>query len=292
LKRAVVLGSLVLALVAFLFLAAGRRESPGIAVERDLVYGKGGDAELKLDLAMPMAGDGPFPAVVFLHGRGWREGSRQEMSHFIEGVSRMGYVGVTPEYRLVPTARFPAQVEDCKAAVRWLRANARKYRIRRDRIGVVGFSAGGHLAGMLGATDRKDGLEGTGGNPDQPSDVQAVVTFFGPSDFSTRDWPKDLEKEVIVPFLGGTFADKPDVYRRASPISYVTKDAPPFLLFHGTEDELVPVDQSRRMAERLKTFGVSVDLVVLEGERHGFTDARNQESMKKMLDFLAERLKK
>ncbi|MCM3876403.1 MAG: alpha/beta hydrolase [Thermoanaerobaculia bacterium] len=291
-KRNVTLGSLILAFVVFLFLIAARRGSPEIAVERDLVYGRVGDAELKLDLAMPKAGRGPFPAIVFLHGRGWREGNRRDMSHFIEGVGRMGYVGVTVEYRLVPAARFPAPVEDSKAAVRWLRANAGKYRIRPDRIGVVGFSAGGHLACMLGVTDKEDGLEGTGGNADQPSRVQAVVSFFGPTDFSTRDWPRDLEKEVIVPFLGESFADRPDVYKRASPITYVTKDAPPFLFFHGTEDELVPVDQSKRLAQKLKSFGVSVQLVLLEGERHGFTDAKNQESMKKMLDFLAERLKR
>jgi dipeptidyl aminopeptidase/acylaminoacyl peptidase len=144
---------------------------------------------------------------------------------------------------------------------------------------------------MLGVTDERDGLEGTGGNPGRSSRVQAVVSFFGPTDFSTRDWPQDLEKEVVVPFLGGSFAEKPDVYRRASPISYVTKEAPPFLLFHGTEDELVPVDQSRRLAETLRSFGVPAELVILRGERHGFTDARNQESMKRMMDFLAERLK-
>lgn len=291
-KRPVILGSLVVALVASLLLIAARRGSPEIAVERNLVYGRGGGAELKLDLAMPKAGDGPFPAIVFLHGRGWREGDRQEMNHFIEGVARMGYVGVTVEYRLVPLARFPAPVEDCKAAVRWLRANAGEYRIRPERIGVVGFSAGGHLACMLGVTGEKDGLEGTGGNPDQPSRVQAVASFFGPTDFSTRDWPRDLEREVIVPFLGASFADKSDVYQRASPITYVTKDAPPFLLFHGTEDELVPVDQSKRLAQKLKSFGVPVQLVLLEGEHHGFTDAKNQESMKKMMDFLAERLKR
>ena len=150
-KRAVA-GSLALAVVAILLLLAARGNNAGILTERDLVYGRGGAENLKLDLAMPKDGAGPFPAIVFLHGEGWRAGNRRQMSHFIEGVARMGWVGVTVEYRLVPAARFPAQVEDCKAAVRWLRANAGKYRIRPDRIGVVGFSAGGHLASMLGVT--------------------------------------------------------------------------------------------------------------------------------------------
>jgi len=291
-RRIVILASFVLAVVALLLLAAARSRSSEIAVERDLVYGKGGDAELKLDLAMPKAGAGPFPAIVFLHGEGWRAGNRRQMSQFAEGVARMGYVGVTVEYRLVPAARFPAQVEDCKAAVRFLRARAGQYRIRPDRVGVVGFSAGGHLASMLGLAGEPDGLEGEGGNAGQSSRVQAVVSFFGPTDFSTRDWPRDLEREVIVPFLGGSFADRPDVYRKASPVSYVTREAPPFLLFHGAEDELVPVDQSKLLAAKLREFGVPVRLVILEREKHGFTDAGNQESMKTMMEFLRERLRK
>jgi len=276
-KRVLALFSVFVAFGVLLVLAASLRKHPGVVVERDLTYGTAGATELKLDLAMPKEGSGPFPAIVFLHGEGWRAGNRRQMSHFIEGVARMGYVGVTVEYRLVPAARFPAQVEDCKAALRWLRANAGKYRVDPGRIGVVGFSAGGHLAAMLGVTGEN---------------VQAVVSFFGPTDFSTRDWPRDLEREVIVPFLGGSFADIPAVYERASPISHVTKDSAPFLLFHGSEDELVSVDQSKRLAERLKSFGVPVRLVVLEGEKHGFTDAHNQECMKQMMAFLGERLKR
>ena len=290
-KRTLILTVLALGLVALLVMVVAQRSHPEIVVERDLVYGKGADTDLKLDLAMPKAGDGPFPAVVFLHGEGWRAGNRQQMNHFIEGMAGLGYVAITVEYRLVPAARFPAQVEDCKAAVRWLRANARKYRVDPDRIGVVGFSAGGHLAAMLGVTGKEDGLEGIGGNPGQSSRVQAVVTFFGPTDFSTRDWSKDLENEVIVPFLGGSLADKSDVYKRASPINYVTRDAPPFLIFHGTDDKLVPIDQARRLAAKLKSLDVPTQLVELPGEGHGFTDAGNQRSMQQMLDFLGARLK-
>jgi acetyl esterase/lipase len=177
-KRVVVLTSWALAIVALLLVVTARLSDSEIVIERDLAYGKGADTELKLDLAMPKTGAGPFPAVVFLHGEGWRAGNRQQMNHFIEGMARLGYVGVTVEYRLVPAARFPAQIEDCKAAVRWLRANAKKYRIRPDRIGVVGFSAGGHLASMLGVTGKEDGFEGVGGNPEQSSRVQAVVSLW------------------------------------------------------------------------------------------------------------------
>src|SRR5450755_1430169 len=144
-RRAALAGSFAVAAALLVLHLAARSRNAGIDVERDLVYGRAGGKELKLDLAMPKDGPGPFPAIVFLHGEGWRAGNRRQMSHFIEGVARMGYVGGTVEYRLVPTARFPAQVEDCKAAIRWMRANANAYRIRADRIGVVGFSAGGHL---------------------------------------------------------------------------------------------------------------------------------------------------
>ena len=291
-KRIALWSAAVFALVALLLLVAAPRDSAALTVERDVVYGTAQGTPLLLDLAMPKTGNGPFPVVVFLHGGGWSEGNRQEMNHFIEGVAGLGYVGVTVAYRLVPAARFPAQLEDCKAAVRWLRANAAKYRINPKRIGVVGFSAGGHLASMLGVTGKNDGLEGAGGNPDQSSRVQAVVSFFGLTDFSTRDWPRDLENGVIEPFLGGSFANHADEYRRASPITYVTSDAPPFLFFHGSEDKLVPVDQSKRLGEKLRNAGVFAEVNVLEGEGHGFTDATNQKTMRRMLDFLDAHLKR
>ena len=290
-KRAALLALLALGAVTCLLLVVALRSEPEIAIERDLTYGKGASTELKLDLAMPKTGVGPFPAVIFLHGEGWRAGNRQQMNHFIEGMARLGYVAVTVEYRLVPTARFPAQVEDCKAAVRWLRANAEKYRVRADRVGVVGFSAGGYLAAMLGVTHNEDGFEGLGYNPEQSSRVQAVVSFFGPTDFSAREWPRSLEEEVIAPFLGAAFADKPDIYKKASPINYVTADSPPFLFLHGVDDKLVPVGQSRRLAETLERMGVPTQVIALEGEGHGFTDAGNQKAMRQMLDFLDQRLK-
>ena len=291
-KRITLWSAAAFALTAFLLLVAAPRGAPAFTVERDVVYGMAQGTPLLLDLAMPKAGAGPFPVVVFLHGGGWSEGNRQEMNHFIEGVAGLGYVGVTVAYRLVPAARFPAQLEDCKAAVRWLRANAAKYRINPKRIGVVGFSAGGHLASMLGVTGGKEYFEGTAGNPGQSSRVQAVVSFFGLTDFSTRDWPRDLENGVIEPFLGGSFANHADEYRRASPITYVTSDAPPFLFFHGSEDKLVPVDQSKRLGEKLRNAGVFAEVNVLEGEGHGFTDATNQKAMRRMLDFLDAQLKR
>src|SRR6516164_2314897 len=155
--------------------SAAKGQQPEIRVERDLVYGKAGRVQLQLNLALPKKGKGPFPAVVCIHGGGWYQGQRQDMDPMTELLARRGYVAATVGYRLVPSVRFPAQIEDCKAAVRWLRANARKYHINPDRIGAIGPLAGGHLSCLLGVTDKKDGLEGSGGNPEPSRRVQAVV---------------------------------------------------------------------------------------------------------------------
>src|SRR5262245_50768799 len=182
--------------------AAGGQQ-PKVRVERDIVYGKGGRVELRLNLALP-EGKGPFPAVVCIHGGGWYQGQRQDMDFMTEVLARRGYVAATVSYRPAPGARFPAQIEDCKAAVRWLRANARRYHINPGRIGATGPSAGGHLACLLGVTGKKDRLEGGGGNPGHSSRVQAVVSFFGRTDFTKKTWSKELEEKIFVPLIGAS----------------------------------------------------------------------------------------
>ena len=180
--------------------AATAANGPAVHEESDVVFGKGGDVDLKLDLAMPADGAGPYPAVVCIHAGGWVGGKRQEMSQTIRTLAGRGYVAVSPDYRLAGAhARFPAQVEDCKAAVRWLRANAVKYKIDPNHIGAVGFAAGGHLACMLAVTDKGDGLEGSGGNADVSSRVEAVVSFFGPSDLTAKDWGREVSTRNLAP---------------------------------------------------------------------------------------------
>ena len=283
--------------VTFLALALApnlvQAQAQKLTVERipDLTYSAVGDAELKLDLAVPKEGDGPFPVVVCIHGGAWRGGKRQDLTQTLDVLAGRGYVAAAIGYRLVPAAKFPAQIEDCKAAVRWLRANAKKYKIDAERIGAVGFSAGAHLACLLGVTDKDDGLEGNGGNAEQSSRVQAVVSFFGPTDLNTKDWAEEIETGILVPFVGASYADKPELYRKLSPINYVTKDAPPFLFFHGTEDKLVGIRHSRSLAAKLKSVGVPAKVVEMEGEAHGWRGEKLIDSFKQTVVFFNETLK-
>src|SRR5262249_52162234 len=148
------------------------------------------------------------------HGGGWRAGSRADIARVIEAYAEKGFVSVSASYRLTSVSPFPAQIEDCKAAVRWLRANADKYHIDADKIAALGFSAGAHLACLLGTTAKESEFEGTGGAKDQSSRVQAVVSFYGPTDFSVKRWDKTVEDYFLKPFLGGSFEEKKDLYCR------------------------------------------------------------------------------
>lgn len=274
--------------------SAAEGQEAKVRVERDIVYGQADQMELRLNLALPAKGSSPFPAVICIHGGGWYQGQRQDMDAMTELLARRGYVAATVSYRLVPTARFPAQIEDCKAAVRWLRANAAKYRVNPDRIGAIGPSAGGHLACLLGVTDRNDGLEGAGGNPEQSSRVQAVVSFFGRTNFTKKTWTEELEQKIFVPLIGASFDDAPELYKKISPIAYVSRASPPFLFVHGSEDQLVPRRDSIDMAEKLQAAGVSAKSVIVEGEGHGSGDwiEKWSDSIEQAVSFFDVHLKK
>ena len=235
----------------------------------DLVYTKAGGTELKIDLTRPADGAGPFPTVVVIHGGAWRGGSKDGMRPLLQEFARRGYVAASPQYRFCPKETFPAQVHDVKAAVRWLKSNAKEYKIDPDRMGAIGFSAGGHLAMMLGVTGPSDGLEGDVSKDAPDSKIRAVVNYFGPTDLAADDIPP-VSKPLVKDFIGGTPEDKPEAAAKASPLTYVTKDDAPILSFQGTKDPLVPYTQAIKLLDAQTKAGVPGRAELLIGAGHGW----------------------
>jgi len=241
-------------------LLAKRRpiEVANAAVERGLVYKRVNGIVLTLDLYRPEDVSGLLPVIVCVHGGHWDEGSKERCPAVT--LVQDGYAVASINYRLTRTAPFPAQIEDCKAAVRWLRANASNYHLDPDHIGVWGYSAGGHLAALLGTTGGVPELEGSGDNMQYSSQVQAVCDVGGPADLlaMTNLGPRRIS--AIEGLLGGPLEKDKAKAIAASPIHYVSKDDPPFLIVHGEADRVVPVEQSQRFYEELRKAGVNATL--------------------------------
>jgi len=262
----------------------------GVVYFPDLEYGKGGDEPLTLHLAMPEKLDKPVPCIVVIHGGAWRAGNKSQHIAQIFDFAKKGYVSVSVGYRFCPKHVFPAQIEDAKCAVRFLRANAEKYHIDPDRFGAVGFSAGAHLSMMLGVMGKEDGLEGSGGNPDQSSKVQVVVAFFGPTDFNAEDIPP-VSVGLLNDFVGATKENDKGERKKASPVTYVTKDDAPLLIFQGTKDPLVPHTQAYKMTDAMSAAGVPGRVELLLGAGHGWGGKEIQRSFAQTLEFFGEKLK-
>jgi acetyl esterase/lipase len=225
----------------------------------DVTYCTIDNTSLKMDLYFPNTG-GPWPSVVYVHGGGWMHGDKAEAVGLARGMTLQGYLVASINYRLYPAAKFPAMIHDVKCAIRSLRANAGQYNLDSNRIAALGISAGGHLVGLLGTSDHSAGLE-VGEYLDQSSRVQAVVAMAPVTDL-TRSFPNaDIELMRQVGF-------GEDNIVQASPITHVTEDDPPFLLIHGDQDEVVPVEQSQLMYDRLVQANVHAQLLIVRNARH------------------------
>jgi acetyl esterase/lipase len=280
---ALVLGSLTLTSFA-------RGADEKVTTKNDVTYASPNGTELKLDLAWPGEGEGPFPVVLVIHGGAWRSGNKDQMRPALQDFARRGYVAVSPQYRFCPKETFPAQVHDVKAAVRWLKANAKDYKIDPGHVGAVGFSAGAHLSMMLGLTGPTDGLEGEVAEGAPDSKIHAVVNYFGPTDLAASDIP-DVSLPLIKDFLGGTAKDKPKEAAQASPLTFVSKGDAPVLTFQGTKDPLIPHTQAFKLAEAMTAAGVPGRVEVLIGAGHGWGGDDLKRTMVETFAFFDKHLK-
>jgi acetyl esterase/lipase len=279
--RLTVFALLLLAPLAYAQPKAPVPAPPGVKVERDIAYVPNGDKAQVLDVYVPeKASAKPLPLIVWVHGGGWKGGSKNggPFAAFLNE----GYAVASVEYRFSQVAPFPAQIQDCQAAVRWLRANAAKYNIDPDKFGAWGSSAGGHLVALLGTSGGKKVFPAIGGNEDVSDRVQAVCDYYGPADFTTVvEQAGQLDPSIKFMYR---FEGKNDPYwsliqakpgpteakaKAVSPTTYVSKDAPPFLIFHGTADPQVPYAQSQLLADLLGKASVPVVLQRMPGVGHG-----------------------
>jgi acetyl esterase/lipase len=227
-----------------------------------------------------------MPVLVYINGGGWSSDNKDMGIARLILAAQQGYFCVTIEHRLCaekkgnPPAAFPAQIEDCKCAVRYLRAKAKEYHLDTNRIGAWGGSSGGHLAALLGTSANAKDLEGTGGWPGLSSQVHAVCAYCPPTDFLAAEWPEGMRNGLFTRLLGGHPKDKADLAKKASPMTYIARECPPFLIMHGSADNLVPFKQGERLFEALKKAGVEASFETVKGKGHEELDPGNVYAMK------------
>ncbi len=263
--------------------------------QKNITYAGTPSGPQLLDLYLPANAKAPVPLIIWIHGGGWKNGSKENCLPVRLGFTERGYAVASINYRLTGEAAFPAQIEDCKAAVRWLRAHAKEYGLDAGRFGAWGSSAGGHLVALLGTSGDVAGFD-TGANLEVSSRVQAVCDYYGPSDFNTMGDVQGFERHARADspesaLLGGTASEKPETAKAASPVSHVTPDDPPFLIVHGDSDRTVPLDQSRRMDAALRKAGVKTELIVFPGAGHGGPAFSSPETANKVAAFFDSHLK-
>jgi len=241
-----------------------------------------------LDLYLPDRGKAPVPCIVYIHGGGWCEGTKSNCP--AEQIKKHGYAVACVDYRLSNTAKFPAQIHDVKASVRWLRANAKKYGLDKEKFGAWGDSAGGHLASLLGTSGGVKDLEGNIGTQGESSAVQAVADWYGPTDFTAapvvykEGAPYHEYTLAVEGLLGGPVKNNVALAHLANPITYIDANDPPFYIMHGTTDNIVPYSQSQLFHKALIGAGVKVVFEPVKGLGHGFGGGFDPGFIKKTID--------
>lgn len=260
----------------------------GVEVTRDIAYAKYGERILSLDLYRPVKRDDtPLPVVVVIRGGAWKRGDKEGFGPMAAALAKRGMAAVCIEYRASGEALFPAAVQDTKAAIRWVRANAEANGLDPDAVGAIGGSAGAHLAVYAGLTRDDAQLEGEGGHPEMSSTLSAVVGLATPAVFGER-----RGNRALVEFLGVTFEDDAEVWRRADPAQYVESSSPPALFIHSAADNVVPFKNSVKLTQLYGEAGVPVELVLIPDAPHAFWNftAWFDDSMDRAAAFFVQHL--
>jgi acetyl esterase/lipase len=273
-----------------------KRSAAEVMLLRDIEFARYGRQVLRMDLFRPRPFLGlPHPVLVWIHGGGWQRGSRKEGFRNLLFFARQGFLCASIDYRLSRDALFPAQIEDCKCAIRFLRAHARKLNLDPDRIGVWGASSGGHLAALLGTSGSRPELEGKGGWAAFSSQVQAVCDWFGPTDLLKMvDFPSQIDHNgpdsPEARLLGGPIQTRKAAAERANPIAYITEQAPPFLIMHADNDPLVPFNQSQLLLNALRKAKIEASLIAVHGGGHGGPLFNSPKTLEQVRTFFEKKL--
>ena len=275
-----------LSLMMVVSVSAEQLNDRSIEINRDIVFAIHGETSLRLDAYIP-SGSGPFAGVLVVHGGAWRTGSKSHVSHYGRRLAQSGYAAFMIDYRLAPASQFPAQIEDSRSALRWISSNAEQYRVNTDYVGARGYSAGGHLVALLGATQDIRGFADRDSNCEGSIPfLKAVVAGGAPCDF--RQLP--LASHYRSYFFGGTRAEKQELYVMASPAAHVSHADPPMLFFHGERDWLVKISQPHNMIKSLKKAGVEASLSDIKGAGH-ISAAVRKEGMDISVEFFDRHLR-
>lgn len=284
-----------LRVITFLMVALTSALQAQMQALRDIPYVENGHARQKLDLYLPEKAVGPLPVILWVHGGGWQAGSKEQCLAVRQGFTELGFAVASIGYRLSGDAVFPAQIEDCKAAVRWLRAHAKKYNLDPLHFGAWGSSAGGHLVALLGTSGEVKAFD-VGAHLDHGSQVQAVCDFYGPTDLTAFVKTPGYESHARADapegkLIGGAVLENPDKAARANPISYVGEGDPPFFIVHGDADRTVPLNQSQLLFAALKKTGISAHLHTLKGAGHGGPDFTGEKVNSMVTAFFEQTLR-